>query len=448
MKNIKLLIVGLFSLCVFIESAFAASCSLQVSKTSVYVGDTFTVSANMSGAASWDIHVSASGPVSGCVINQANASDDASDINKTFSATCTATGVGVITLTMSGDITSAQDSNNAISIGGSKTVTVSTKPSTPTPSPAPSNNNTNNNSTTKKNTTNKETNTKSTNTNISKLSIEGYELNKIDNNNYSLSVPYNVENINIIATLEDSKSTITGVGNHTLIEGENKIELLVISESGNKSTYIITVNRNSFYTLDDLDNILNTDLNNIKVRINLDSSITKSMINKIVKSKKNIYFSYYNEDKLLYSIKINGISKGDYLTTLEILNNEEIFKKTNYASGIYLTSKSKYLPSNIDIKYYVKDIYNDKELVNIYTYKNNKLVLVEKNVSVKDGYIEFTSKNNKDLIITKASFINKESNNSKSSNIILYFIIGILVIIDGIMIFFYIKKGKIKATSN
>ena len=123
MKKVKFLLVSLISLFAFNINVIAASGSLSVSSSNVYVGDKFTVTVNVRSAAAWNIHVSASGPVSGCSINQADATSDAMDTNKSFSATCTATGTGTISIILSGDVTSAND-GNAVNVSGSKNVTV------------------------------------------------------------------------------------------------------------------------------------------------------------------------------------------------------------------------------------------------------------------------------------------------------------------------------------
>ena len=64
------------SIFIFNVKVFAGA-NLSVSTNSVTKGGTFTVSVNMYGAAAWNIHVTASGPVSGCSINQADATADA-----------------------------------------------------------------------------------------------------------------------------------------------------------------------------------------------------------------------------------------------------------------------------------------------------------------------------------------------------------------------------------
>ena len=115
MKRISYMIITVLTMFIFNIFVNAASANLSVSSNSVYVGDTFTISVNMASSAAWNIHVSSSGPVSGCSINQADATADAMDTNKTFSATCTATGTGTITIRLSGDVTSASDGNDSLS---------------------------------------------------------------------------------------------------------------------------------------------------------------------------------------------------------------------------------------------------------------------------------------------------------------------------------------------
>ena len=58
---------------------------------------------------------------------------------------------------------------------------------------------------------------------VKEVSVDGYQLNKIDDNNYELSVNNNVEKIFLKVVADDSKSKIKGNGEHKLEVGENKI---------------------------------------------------------------------------------------------------------------------------------------------------------------------------------------------------------------------------------
>jgi CxxC motif-containing protein len=62
-------------------------------------------------------------------------------------------------------------------------------------------------------------------------------------NDYSLKVPNEVDKLIINAIPEDTKSTVSISGNDFLKEGENKVIVTVLAESGNDIEYNITVNR-------------------------------------------------------------------------------------------------------------------------------------------------------------------------------------------------------------
>lgn len=221
-------------------NAFAASGNLSVSTSSVYVGDSFTASVNLTAVAAWNVKVTASGPVSGCVINQADATADANNANKTFSTQCTATGTGTITITLSGDATSAEK-DAADKLSDTKTVTATAKPapavtqSKPAQTPAAQ--------TPETTEAPAEEEQKSNNSNLGELSVEGYAIAKTDDHNYTLAVPRITDKIVVNATAEDEKATITGGGEHELKEGENAIKITITAEDGTKNKIILTVTR-------------------------------------------------------------------------------------------------------------------------------------------------------------------------------------------------------------
>lgn len=85
----------------------------------------------------------------------------------------------------------------------------------------------------------------SKNNNLKGLEIEGYtlepEFNK-DTLEYNLEVPNDVEKVNIKATKEDSKARIVGDGEVSLVEGLNKINIIVTAENGSTKTYVVNIN--------------------------------------------------------------------------------------------------------------------------------------------------------------------------------------------------------------
>lgn len=83
---------------------------------------------------------------------------------------------------------------------------------------------------------------KSTNNNLKNLSVEGYtltpEFNK-DTLEYSVELPADVTKIQINANKEDGYASLDGTGEKEVIEGDNRFEIVVTSETGNSKTYII-----------------------------------------------------------------------------------------------------------------------------------------------------------------------------------------------------------------
>ena len=88
---------------------------------------------------------------------------------------------------------------------------------------------------------------KSTNANLKALSVEGYTLEQsfsAGTLNYTLSVPYDVTSVNVVAEKADSRATMTGTGTKTLAVGNNTAEVKVTAEDGTtKKTYKITIRR-------------------------------------------------------------------------------------------------------------------------------------------------------------------------------------------------------------
>jgi len=235
-KTIYLLLATVTFFILTIKVDAAASLSAP---STAYSGSSFTVTANVSGVAAWEVHVKASGPVSGCVINVADSDANANNTSKSFSATCRATGTGTIKITMFGNTTTAAGATSNIS--GSRTVMVSNKPASSS---------SNKTSSSSKNTSSKNTNnnddSKSSDNTLKSLSVEGQNISFDKNNTtYNLSVGNDIKKIKINAEASNSKATVTGTGEKDVKEGDNKFDIVVTAENGDKKTYTINVNVDS-----------------------------------------------------------------------------------------------------------------------------------------------------------------------------------------------------------
>ena len=353
---------------------------------------------------------------------------------ETKSGAITVTGNSVGTTTISLVIDGATFDSEDLS-GQTQTITVNVvqqQPSNPKPVPQPS----------------APQNNLSNNNNIKSLNVEGYELIKVDNNNYTLTVSNDVASININATAEDSKATVSGVGNHDLNVGENNIEVVITAESGAQNKINIKITRKDGYYLDDLNTVLKNDkLKDVEVIINEDSKITESQLKQIKESKKTLKLNHYDENKkLVYSWIVNGneinkINKFETSVTYTSENKKEISKLANYADGLNINFKHNgYLPEGTKIKLYVGDKFDNGSVLNIYHYENTKNTLdfIKNNIKVVDGYIEFEIEHCSEYFVTM-SVIGNSVKTNQPINIFMILTIVLTIIVIGLVSFIFIK---------
>ena len=251
--------------------------------------------------------------------------------------------------------------------------------------------------------------TKSENNKVEEILIEGHVLEKVDDNNYTLTVLNNVDSIEIKVIPEDSKAKISGDGNKDLKEGENNFEIVVTSESGVDNKINIKVTRKKGYSIEDLKDILgNEELDNISIAVNKNTIITSETVSKIKENGKKVYLNYYNSSKkLMYSIIVDGtkIENANEINT-NILDSSSNSKKiktlSKNAKGTQINLKNT-LPEGTIIKLYVGDKFKNGEVLDVYYYdkENDKLELYKEDLTVANGYIEFDADSNTNYFVTK-----------------------------------------------
>ena len=453
MKKIKLLLITFMLGICFITNVFAqGDVSISTSSLNITKGETktFTITANNS-AGRIDISSSNNNVVS---VNKTSTFLDMS--SDTIIVNANNVGNAIIKIHIV-DVTTYDDENLS---GKTYTINVnvndaikeeSNKKDDNVSSNNISNNqnNTSNNNANEKNATKiiDKKNNKSNNVNLKELVIEGYELNKIDDNNYTLEVNNSVKSINILAVAEDEKSKINGIGVHELNVGENEFNVEIVAEDGTINNILLKINRRDKFILKDLKDIIdNNDVTNIEIHLDKNDIISKDDMNLIKKSKKIVRFSYYDEnDKLIYSWIIDGKKIEEVYevnTTINLSGNKakDIKKLSNYADGIFLDFKHNgILVNGTSIKLYVGDKFEDGNLVSVYYYneKNNTLDLKIESIKVKKGYIEFDIDHCSNYFVTMSNL-----KDNKSNNIFAIIIIIELIIVITIMAFYFIKRKK------
>ncbi len=87
--------------------------------------------------------------------------------------------------------------------------------------------------------------TESSNANLSNLGIRPNDFSgfRPGTTTYNVTVPEDVESVEVYATAQDSGATISGTGNKTLEYGANALNVVVTAEDGTTKTYTINVTR-------------------------------------------------------------------------------------------------------------------------------------------------------------------------------------------------------------
>ncbi len=198
----------------------ASSCSVSASSRNVTVGENVTIYVKASDLTANISSINASkGSITGLT--------DTWLENNTVSATLRATEVGTTVVSVALSPGASNGNGEIVNVGcNSVTITVNQKQ---TNTQKPSTNNTN-------------TPKKSGDNDLSSLSIEGYEISfDKSKTNYSMTVPYGTEKIKINATKSHDKAVMSGDGEKEIKEGENKFDIVVTAENGEKKTYSITI---------------------------------------------------------------------------------------------------------------------------------------------------------------------------------------------------------------
>ena len=437
----KYLIILLLTMIIIPFKVFAAGgFSVSTTSISIYPGETKTITISTNNAVG-KLNISSS---NGGVASASPGSIFIQNPGSSESVTITGNSVGTATISVvASDNFATMDEE--ILAGQAKTITVNVIEKTePQPSnPQPSNPQSQNNL--------------SKNNNIKSLSVEGYELVKVDNNNYTLTVSNDVTSINVNATAEDSKAKVSGTGVKELTVGENNIEVIITSESGSQNKITIKVTRKDGYYLEDLDSVLkNEKLQDADIIIKTDSKITQEQLNQIKDSKKTLRFNYYDDNKkLIYSWTINGKEIKDnqeFTTSITFAteNVKEIYKLSNYADGLYVNFKhTGDLPKGTKIKLYVGDKFENESIVNVYHYNNTEKTLdfIKDNLKVSDGYIEFDVEYCSEYFVTMSTIDNVVKKDT-SSNIFMIFTIIESIVIIGLVAFIFIKLKPLKKDNN
>ena len=263
--------------------------------------------------------------------------------------------------------------------------------------------------------------TYSKNNNLSSLSVEGKTITPVFNKDtldYTVNLEPNIESINIVANLEDSKATVSGNGVKPVNEGDNKFEIIVTAQNGATKKYTlnaivkdpnpieVTTITGEKKVIVKRDSLLKAPEDFIKNTVNINDIIVPSFYNQknqlvligLKDKDSNIALYIYNSIEKKYSPYIELTFDKLRILPLELKKDIKLF--ANYKEAITkinntdiqtykLTEKSEYsIFYGLDIvkgesSYYTYDTKDN----NIIRYNNEESLLLNKNLNSKSNLI-------------------------------------------------------------
>lgn len=349
-----------FFLGLLIVSA-APSYSISVSSQTIENGSKVTASVTVKQTAAWNIKITSAGNTSGCSNQWVGDSGTGNNVTKTFSVTCRSTSTGLISFTVSGDITSADGAN--ISISGSKRVTVNEK--------APD----------------------SKINALTSIKVGDYELLPAfdeDTLEYTVTVPPTTTKITLDATKKDSKSTLKGTGEFDVNEGSNLFTLEVTAENGDVRTYqvnvnvedtnpiLVTVNNKNYTILKTSRNLeipslyteTSIEINGTNIPV-FTNDITNLVLIALKDASGNISFFIYDDGNYFPYIELN--SNNIILYPMEKELNYKGYNKTTIDFQNTTITAYQYKNDNHFYLIYGLDLETNKENTYMYDSENNTL---------------------------------------------------------------------------
>ena len=302
-KSILCVILILAVIMIFSPKSQAAALVINFSKSTANVGDTVTVTITGQGLAG-RADLTVSGPAT---LSENTVWVD----NNSASVTAKITGEGSVKITATP--TSMAENSATADPYTQPTAGTITVASTSSGGSSSSNGSTTGSSTTS------EPEEESSNANLSNLGIRPNDFSGFTpgTTTYNVTVPEDVESVEVYATAQDSNATISGTGNKTLEYGENALSVVVTAEDGTTKTYTINVTREEEEATEETTEVVNG-LSNITIgNLELSPSFKTDVYEYTVK--------YIGEDT---SLDIQAVAT-DPSYTVEIVGNEELKEGEN-----------------------------------------------------------------------------------------------------------------------
>lgn len=280
---------------------------------------------------------------------------------------------------------------------------------------------------------------------LSYLGVDNFEISPAfdkDTDSYSLTVENEVTAINVSGNREDSKSSVSGLGEYGLEEGNNIIEVVVTAQNGSSRTYTLNVTRNELSPIvvkvDDKDY-------NVVRKAELITAPDSSFLPTTIKINEEDVPAFINEK---IETTLVGLKDAEGNISLYSYKDDEYTPYVEFAFNSIIITQS----DDIEIpkKFEKVTIKIGNTDVTAYKYKDDKnndnfYIIGAKNVNTgEENLYQYDSKENT-IQILNTSLFNKVDKLVDDNNIYMYIILGLgtlLIVTYLFFLFSMIKKKK------
>lgn len=260
-----------------------------------------------------------------------------------------------------------------------------------------------------------------------------------EKNYYTISIPNNINILNIEAIPESKTATVEILDNNNLQEGINLITVKVTEKSIEDEkqqvrNYLIVAFKQPNNAK--LVTELNTNItSNIIYETTIDTShiISKDILDTLKDNNYKLYYEVVNiYNGLEYQVTLNNIS-----------SNEDLDVSLNQIDNKNLLTYETKLPKDVDILLYLNERYLDGVNVRLYSYTTEgQYNLITDGIKVDNGYVKFTTNGDTHYIITTEDLLPESEPLTAFFKNNLPLIIGVIVIIIVILLLLNVIKKK------
>ena len=191
---------------------------------------------------------------------------------------------------------------------------------------------------------------KSSNNYLSNLTVNGNPVNGFNKETKTYSLGNTDDTtINIGATKEDEKATVSGTGSKTLNYGRNEFEVVVRAENGNTAVYKSIITRNDNRSKNNYLSSLSVSAGNINFNKNttvyslvVDNNVSKIKFTGKAEDSKSTVNGLGDKNLLVYSntfrIVVVAENGSERVYTINVIRKDENGKLGNISSDSYLKS--------------------------------------------------------------------------------------------------------------